>query len=87
MSEYRKLKITATKVGVTMAFLALLAGIAEATGPGPATVTVMPAAAVTQANAQVAQVLKGKSALKLKSEPGTQGGFDEDRRRAGAAGV
>ena len=61
MSEYVKLKGTAIRVAVTTAFLALLAGIAEATGPGSAKVTVTPAAAVTQPNAQAAQALKAKT--------------------------
>jgi hypothetical protein len=37
-----KLRVTAAKVGVTMAFLALLAGIAEL-GRGPAKVVMTPA--------------------------------------------
>jgi hypothetical protein len=66
MSESGKLKVTAAKVGMVMACLALLAGIAETTGSGAAKATVAPAADVTQPHAGVSQVLKGKIPLKLK---------------------
>jgi hypothetical protein len=66
MSEYGRLKVTAIRVGITMVFLALLAGIGEKIASRPAKATVTPAAEVTQPSAGVAQVLKGKVALKLK---------------------
>lgn len=76
MADYVKLKGTAAKVGVTLAFLALLAGIAGRTGSGPAKATVTPAAAVTQPDAQVAQVLKRKISLRLKGlSPELKGDF------------
>ncbi len=82
MADYVKLKGTAAKVGVMMALLALLAGIAETTGPGPAKAAMMPAAAMPQPNAQGAQVPKGKIPLRLK---GLSSELRRDFRTIGAA--
>ncbi len=65
MSGYGNVKVTAISVGVTIVVLALLAGIAAATGPGPAN-DVTPAAAVMPSDAHMAQVPKGTSGLRLK---------------------
>ena len=75
MAEYIKLRGTAAKMGVAMALGALLTGAVENAQGGAAKVTVRPAAATHELQAQAAQVPRGPPPLSSKAEPGAQGGL------------
>lgn len=66
MTKYVKLTLTPARAAVAIVFVALFVGDAAKSGAEPAKVMVTRAAAVTQPQTQVAQVLKGTNALKLK---------------------